>query len=144
MLIRDVLLNMQALLSLVDLMYHGPHTPAGLFNTSALWSQVAKQHSSLPPPAETCPQVQIPFASFQYSLDLLNNDVTNCLIRAFSHACGVQASSIVRCLIMHHHMVNVFHLCNQGALQTQLVAQQVISMYCFRKTLQHQLGFCLL
>jgi hypothetical protein len=33
---------------------------------------------------------------------------------------------------------------NQGALQTQLDAQQVISMYCFRKTLQHQLGFCLL
>eukprot|EP00775_Hariotina_reticulata_P012131 gene12131-12269_t len=51
-------LQHQALLSLVDMMYHGPQPPAGLHNTSGLWLQVAKEHSSLPPPAGTCPQAR--------------------------------------------------------------------------------------
>jgi hypothetical protein len=101
LLIRDMSLNMQALLSMVDLMYHGPHTPAGLFNTSALWSQVAKQHSSLPPPAGTCPQVQIPFASFQHSLVMLNNNVTNCFIPAFFHA-SMWCTGILNSTLLDH------------------------------------------
>lgn len=51
-------LSLQALLSLVDLVYHGQALPSAAGGTSSVWSSLAAQHASLPPPAGTCPQVR--------------------------------------------------------------------------------------
>lgn len=48
----------QALLSLVDLVYHGATSPASAGGTSAVWATLARQHASLPPPADVHPQVR--------------------------------------------------------------------------------------
>uniref|UniRef100_A0A383VSJ1 Peptidase M3A/M3B catalytic domain-containing protein n=1 Tax=Tetradesmus obliquus TaxID=3088 RepID=A0A383VSJ1_TETOB len=51
-------LQQQALLSLVDLVYHGQALPSAAGGTSSVWSSLAAQHASLPPPAGTCPQAR--------------------------------------------------------------------------------------
>lgn len=50
--------NAQALLSLIDLVYHGPERPVRAGGTSAVWHALAREHASLPQPIDTCPQVR--------------------------------------------------------------------------------------
>jgi Zn-dependent oligopeptidase len=49
---------LQALLSLIDLQYHGAVLPADQGGSSSVWHQVAQQYSSIPPPLGTCPQAR--------------------------------------------------------------------------------------
>lgn len=51
-------LRLQALLSLIDLQYHGPILPADRGGSSSTWQHVAQQYSSLPAPPDTCPQAR--------------------------------------------------------------------------------------
>jgi intermediate peptidase len=48
----------QALLSLIDLQYHGSVLPADQGGSSSVWHQVAQQYSSIPPPPGICPQAR--------------------------------------------------------------------------------------
>jgi intermediate peptidase len=51
-------LNLQALLSLIDLRFHGPVLPQDQGGSSSVWHSLAQQYSSLPPPPDTCPQAR--------------------------------------------------------------------------------------
>lgn len=49
---------LQALLSLIDLKYHGQVLPQDQGGSSSVWHQLAQQYSSIPPPPDTCPQAR--------------------------------------------------------------------------------------
>ncbi|KAF6261102.1 peptidase family M3-domain-containing protein, partial [Scenedesmus sp. NREL 46B-D3] len=51
-------LQQQALLSLVDLVYHGPQLPSEAGGTSSVWSSLASKQGSFLPPPGTCPQAR--------------------------------------------------------------------------------------
>eukprot|EP00879_Flechtneria_rotunda_P021241 GHRR01022377.1.p1 GENE.GHRR01022377.1~~GHRR01022377.1.p1 ORF type:complete len:527 (+),score=170.00 GHRR01022377.1:1082-2662(+) len=51
-------LQQQALMSLVDLVYHGHLPPSSAHESSSVWLSLAHQHSSLPPPQTTSPQAR--------------------------------------------------------------------------------------